>query len=325
VPAELHCALENSGRNPRGEGGAVVATASVVVSRVAHEAPSIRQDGFGTRQIEDVPRAGRVERLAVSPALATTTSEQAIRARAAHLNRLGPGPIRRVAKIERKASGLIITSLLPDGVPLSDILAALEFGTLTLSDDEVLELAASVVRGAARMHEMLGHLAHGALTPAHVVLMRDGTAVFTGAVFGDAIQSLQRNRESIWREFGLALPAAAGAPRFDKRSDVTQLGAIVLAIALRRSLRRDEFPRGVGDLIMLTTAASTFDANSRLHMWLQDGLQLHGRVVFDSAVDAARAFDRLLPDDCGDGAEALALRTAILQMSGESSSGASAA
>jgi hypothetical protein len=42
-------------------------------------------------------------------------------------------------------------------------------------------------------------------------------------------------------------------------------------------------------------------------------------------VHASRAFDRLLPDDCGDGTEALALRTAILQMSGESSSGVSAA
>jgi hypothetical protein len=210
-------------------------------------------------------------------------------------------------------------------VPLSDILAALEFGTLSLSDDEVLELAASVVRGASRMHEMLGSLAHGALTPAHVVLMRDGTTVFTGAVFGDAIQSLQRNRESIWREFGIALPSAAAAPRFDKRSDVTQLGAIVLAIVLRRSLGRDEFPRGISDLLMSTSVASTLDANSTLHMWLQDGLQLHGRVVFGSAVEAALAFDCLLPEDCGNGAEALALRTAILQMSGESSSGASAA
>ena len=51
----------------------------------------------------------------MSPALATPSSEQAIRARAAYLNRLGPGPIGRIAKIERKASGLVITSLLPDG------------------------------------------------------------------------------------------------------------------------------------------------------------------------------------------------------------------
>jgi hypothetical protein len=213
----------------------------------------------------------------------------------------------------------------PDGVTLSDVLAALEFGTLTLSDDEVLELAASVVRGAARVHEVLGSLAHGALTPAHVVLMRDGSAVFTGAVFGDAIQSLQRNREGIWRDFSLALPAAASVPRFDQRGDVTQLSAVVLAIVLRRSLRRDEFPRGIGDLVMTTSVASTLDANSTLHMWLQDGFQMHGRVVFDSAVDAAEAFEALLPDDCGEGAEALALRTAILQMCVESSSGATAA
>jgi len=292
-----------------------------VVSRVTLEPPSIRQDGFGTRRIEEIPQTGRVETLVVSPALATPSSEQAIRARAAHLTRLGPGPVGRVIRIERKSSALSVVSLAPDGVTLSDVLAALEFGTLTLSDDEVLELAASVVRGAARMHEALGALAHGALTPAHVVLMRDGATTFTGAVFGDAIQALQRSREQVWREFGLALPASASVPRFDQRGDVTQLGALVLAIALRRSLRRDEFPRGVGDLVMTASIASTLDANSTLRMWLQDGLQLHGRVVFDSAVDAARAFERVLPEDCGDGAEALALRTAILQLCGARSPG----
>jgi hypothetical protein len=286
-----------------------------MVSRVILDPLVMRQDGFGTRATEDLPPLGHVERLVVSPALSTPGSEQAIRARASHLTGIDPGPIGRVLRIERKAATLTIYNERPDGVTLSDILAALEFGTLTLSDEEVLELAASVTRAASTMHQALGALAHGALSPSHIVLGRDGSATFTCAIFGDAIQALKRNREHLWREFGLALPAAAGQPRFDQRGDVTQLGAAVLAIVLRRSLRRDEFPRGVADLIASTAIAPGSHESGRLRTWLQDALQLHGRVVFASAVEAGRRFARLLPT--ADEARALALRTAILQLQGD--------
>jgi len=256
----------------------------------------------------------------LSPHLSSPGLEQAIRARAAHLTRLGRAPIGRVLRVERKAAALSTLCEVFDGVTLSDILAALEFGTLRLADDEIMELASSVVRAAGRMHEALGGLAHGALSPMHVVLLRDGSTVFTGAVFGDALQSLKLSRENIWREFGLVLPAAASLPRFDQRGDVAQLGALLLAIGQRRSLLRDEFPGSLEPLVMNTALASTPQINSRLQTWLQDAMQLHGRVVFDSCVDAARKFSRIVPDGCGDEAGALALRTAILQMSSFSAS-----
>jgi len=288
-----------------------------MVSRVTFEPPSIRQDGFGTRLVEELPGIGRVERLVLAPALSTPGAEQAIRARAAHLTRLPTGPIGRVTRVERKAGAVSVLGVVPDGVTLSDVLASLEFGTLTLSDEEVLELAVSVVRAAAEMHRALGALAHGALSPAHVVLLRDGSTTFTGAVFGDAIQALQCNRERLWRDFGLVLPTAAGIPRFDQRGDVTQLGALILSIAQRRILRRDEVPAAIGDLVANATLAPTPKVNSNLRAWLRDVLQLHGRVVFSSAVDAGRAFNRVLPGDCGDEAGALALRIAIRQLCGE--------
>jgi hypothetical protein len=292
-----------------------------MVSQAAIDPPSIRRDGFGTRVLEQVANLGLVERLVLSPALATPSSEQAIRARAAHLTSLGPGPVGRVLRIERKGAELSILSDVPDGVTLSDILAALEFGTLTLSDDELLELAASVVQAAGSMHAALGTLAHGTLSSTHVVVTRDGSTVFTGAVFGDAVQALKRNRTHLWREFGLVLPAAASVPRFDQRGDVTQLGALILSIGQRRSLHRDEFPRGINDLALATSIGSSSQLTSRLRTWLQDTLQLHGRVVFDSCVDAARKFNRVLPKGCGDEAGALVLRTAIRQLCGEMSSG----
>ena len=144
-----------------------------MVSELATEPPSIRQDGFGTRIIEQSEKHGRYERLQLSPGLATPMSEQAIRARAAHLTSLGPGPVGRVA----------------------------------------------------------------------------------------------------------------------------QLGALVLAISLRRSLRREESPQRIGDLVTATTIGSSAKMHSRLRTWLQDTMQTPGPVVFDSCIDAARKFDRVLPKD----------------------------
>jgi len=300
----------DSDPNPGCSLGPLVAQRLIVVSQMALEPPSVRRDGFGTRQIELTAPYGRVERLVLSPALSTPVSEQAIRARAAYLTGLGPAPVGRVVRIERKGTELSILSEVPEGATLSDILAALEFGTLTISDDEVLELAASVVQAAGSMHEAFGAIVHGALSSAHVVVTLGGETVFTGAVFGDALQALKRNREHLWREFGIALPSAASVPRFDQRGDVTQLGALVLAILQRRSLRHDEFPRGFDNLVMNTSIGLTTQLNSRLRTWLQDALQLHGRVVFDSCVDAAAKFSRVLPNG-RDEVSALALRMAI--------------
>jgi hypothetical protein len=209
----------------------------------------LREDGFGVRRIVDDPRLGLVERLELAPALSSWASEQAIRARASHLASVYADAFGRVLRIERSGEALAIVSAIPDGIPLSDVLAALEFKTVTLSGEELLALARSVVDAVAAIHDRLGPRAHGALTPAHIVIQRDASTILTGAVFAEALHSLERNREALWREFGLALPSSASLPRLDQRGDVTQLGAVVLAIAVRRTLRRDEYPRGVIDVV----------------------------------------------------------------------------
>jgi hypothetical protein len=286
--------------------------------RDTDQTPSVRQDGFGARCVVSDPRLGRVERLDLTPVLSTSVSEQAIRARAAHLTSVEDSPLGRVLRIERKGDALSVLSVAPEGIPLSDLLAALEFKTVILTGEEVLTLAAAVVTAVATMHERLPSLAHGALTPAHIVLRRDGSAILTGAVYGDALQALQRNREHLWREFGVALPSAASLPRFDQRGDVTQLGAVVLAITMRRSLRRDEYPRSTSELAASTTVSATASVDSKLRTWLQDALLLHGRVVFSSAVEAARAFRDILPAASGpNSVEMLTLQTVIRQLCGD--------
>jgi hypothetical protein len=61
----------------------------------------------------------------------------------------------------------------------------------------------------------------------------------------------------------------------------------MLAILLRRRLRHDEYPRGVGDLV--ASVSARFGTHGpELARWLEQALQLQ-RASFASAVDAEAA------------------------------------
>jgi hypothetical protein len=281
--------------------------------------PDTRHDGFGSRHHGQDTQFGRVEILDLSSALGTPVAEQAIRARAARLAEANGPTLSRVVRITRAEQTLSIISTAPDGVLLGDVLAALEFGTVTLSDQAILELANATVRAVAAVHQISASSAHGALSPAHVLVQRDGTVLLTGAVFGDALQALQCNREQLWRVFGVALPPSASLPRFDQRADVTQLGALVVAMLLRRTLTASEYPKGVIDLVAAAAdAVSVGNAvRSALRMWLQQALQLHPKAMFASAADAARAFEDVMAGVTGRRAGSVLLQAVIRQMSGD--------
>lgn len=285
----------------------------------ALQTASTRYDGFGLRRFEQDDNWGRVELLDLGPTLSTPRAEQAIRARAARFINCRVPIVAPLYSIARGEDGVSIVSASPEGVTLADLLGALEFGTVTLNDGAILELAAMTVRAVASMHEMAGTFAHAALTPGHVLLQADGSVLLTGAVFGDALQALQKNREQLWREFGVALPPSASLPRFDHRSDVTQLGAVVLAILMRRALTADEYPRAVTELVNMATERLSIGhkSSTALRLWLQQALQLQSRALFPSAVDAERAYVSLISDVSDRRAGAVTIQEAIRQLAGE--------
>lgn len=300
--------------------GAVIALRLVVISPENDPTAPVREDGFGVRRLVMDSQLGSVERLELAAPLASWASEQAIRARAAYVRSTCDAEFGAVLRIERSGESLCIVSAQTDGVCLSDVLAALEFKTVTMSGDELIELAAGVVRAVSAFHQRMHTRAHGALTPAHIVVRQDGTTVLTGAIFTEALQALERNREALWREFGLALPSSASLPRLDQRGDVAELGAAVLAIGIRRALRRDEYPRGATDLVNTVALSDDVAKNGRVRQWLQDTLQLHGRVVFSSALDAAESFAQIAPAAAADDAAMIGLQAALRQLSGGSHS-----
>jgi hypothetical protein len=203
-----------------------------------------------------------------------------------------PVPVHGVARV---GGELHVTSACVTGIRLSTLLDELEAGRLELPDRGILQLIARVFRTVAEFHHMGGQLAHGALSPAHVVLTEQGTIALTDFVYGSVLESLEWSRDQLWHTFGLALPSAASFVRFDQRSDVTQLGALALALLLRRPIRSTEYPREVAPLVCEAVGRFS-DVGSPLRTWLQDLLQLHSRAAFGSAVDASRALTHLLEE-----------------------------
>ena len=102
---------------------------------------------------------------------------------------------------------------------------------------------------------------------------------------------LRLSRERIWRQFGVALPSAANEAVFDQPADIAGVGAVILALILRRPLRPAEYPTAIPDLIMAATAPLP-EWGPAMRDWLQQALQL--RSGFSSSADATSAFDGVL-------------------------------
>lgn len=253
-------------------------------------------DGLGARRIETDRRDGSlVEVLEVPPALAEQSAfVAAVKARATRFADVAVEGLATVRRVERDGSTLRVIADHVEGLRLPELLLEALKNNSPLPQPAALDLAGQIVRIVAALHELPGGLSHGHVTPSHVVVTRAGRVVLTDAVFGPALEELQLNREQLWREFRVAMPASASLPRFDQRADVAQLGATVLAIALGRCLRTEEYPRAVNEVVIAATLAArpgeTGTSSSALRMWLQQSLCLHPRAVFNSAVDAERAY-----------------------------------
>ena len=266
----------------------------LVVKRPVPGEPYSLADGLGIRHLESDGRT-HTEILEVTPALASEpVVEQAIRARASRYADLDIRSFAPVRRVERMGGALHIVSELPAGIRLSHLLKHLEDTGEVVAESAMFELASLVINAVASLHAWPGGVAHGSINPGHVLLTNDGRIMLTDCVFGAGLEVLQRNREVLWKEFGLAMPAAASLARFDQQADVTQTGALILAIILQRPMRAHEYPRGVSDLVVTATESSSVPGApglaSALRMWLQEALQIHPRLAFRSAVEAQRSF-----------------------------------
>lgn len=215
--------------------------------------------------------------------------------------------IRGVGRLAKAPSRLAIASDHVDGLRLSDMLAVAEKRLIPLEINATYCLLRQVVTGVASLHEKAPDAAHGAIGPERIIVTSDANVMIVEHVLGAALEQLRFSHDRYWKELRIPLPLTGGLPRFDRRGDVTQIGAVALALILGRPLGADEYPSRIADIVDGVRAISANGLEmlpSGVRSWLARALQLDPRRSFVTAIEAQAEIDAI-PDLEARGREAL--------------------
>lgn len=262
------------------------------------------RDGLGERRLSKDSSGADVETLHLRRELAVVPSfEFALRERAGRLAPFRHAYYARVRGVERSSDteqALTIGSDATQGIRLSGLLDTAHERRLPVNIDVALCLIRQLVPAVAILHESARDAAHGALGPERLVIAPNGRLVIVEYVLGSALEQLLFSRERYWNELRIALPRIAGLPRFDHLTDVTQIGVVALSLILGRTLRDDEYPARIGEVVSSATAIGA-QGNAEplpagLGGWLNRALQLDTRHSFPSAIEARAELEKVLAD-----------------------------
>ena len=264
----------------------------VSVARPLSSEELLFRDGLGDRLlVRDTQGRPVQEALVVRPELAGVPSfEFALNERLWLVERFDHPAFLTVRNMVRAPGRLPHISLITDytgGVRLSEVLARAESGGEVASLSTALFILKGILEGLSELHRQSGDLAHGALAPERIVLS-NGKPRIADYVLGSAIEQLRFSSDRYWRELRVAVPSAAGGTRFDRRTDVAQVGMIGLALFAGRPLRDAEHIGAVGEVLM------GLSLPSQLRTWLMKTLHMDPRRVFVSASEALQSLDEVM-------------------------------
>lgn len=249
-------------------------------------------DGLGDRLLMfDNSGNASLELLRFRPELVAVSGfEEALRERAAQLRQLTDPAfpqVRAVEKLDR--GGLALVSTFAAGRRLGEIFQQPRAGVHpTFAARLVRDLTAAL----AELQRQGDGIAHGGLTPERIVITPDGRLMIVEHVLGAALRRLRLPAERLWLDLGLIAPADRnGTARLDGRTDVIQLGWIVLSTLVGRRLSSGEYPRRAEALVDEFARAADPRSSAlvaALRNWLERALQLDGE-TFGSAIEAQAA------------------------------------
>ena len=256
------------------------------------------EDGLGERRYSVGTVSEPLEVLKLSSVLSSVSSfDFALRERAARLAGFRHESYGRVRSIEldRRTSALLVTSDYVVGIRLSTLLADTQKRAIPLEFNAVRFLVRQLVSAASALHGAAPDVGNGAIALERLVLTPAGRLTIVEYVLGAALEQLGHTRARYWRELAVALPGTVGTPLFDPRTDVTQIGAVALALILGRPLTPEDYPERLADLIQTATmrsvAGSVEPLPASVRDWLTQALQLDQWESFASPTDARVALD----------------------------------
>jgi hypothetical protein len=257
-------------------------------------------DGLGRRTLRfDREVGGTLEVLVLRPEL--SLFDAPLRARMSELSQLDDERVARCRAIERADGGLTVISEFIAGDRLADLLEiASERVRLEGSApgiDATLGFLLELLSALSALHA--ANVVHGCIAPERIVITPATQVVLVDAIYAPSLERLRLTRQRLWNDFGLAMPATAGTPRFDATADLAQAALCGLALLLGRPFRMLHVPEGLSALVEEATEVARIRGNealaSGLQQFFQRALPFPHRSAYAS-VDAAESQLRTLAE-----------------------------
>lgn len=271
---------------------------------------SVQVPGFRDRLGERVvvPQASGVlwEYLYFSEPLASAPFFMpALKERVARLGSFSHSSYCRVRRVQApvKLDGRpALVSVHVAGRRLTEILEAGHRAGLRPQTAGVMAAAKQILASVALLHDYAPDTFHGALGPERLVLAGEGRIVITehvlGTVVTEAAGAWGANR--VWTDLGVAtlIPPAPAAD--GRRNDIAQIGWLILAMLVGRTLSPREYPDQIPWLLQqaVETAAdgSVVSLGAGLREWLERAMPVAGDRGFQTLLEAQKALLALLQD-----------------------------
>ena len=208
------------------------------------------EDALGKRFHAVGPGGEPLELLEVRDDLATAESfEASLRERVNALAGFQNTSYARVRGVLRLPSGAlgVVSDRVP-GVRLSSLLTVAKQQLLSVEINAALCVIRQLVPAVAMLHERMPGMGHESIAPERIVVTPSGRLVVVDHVLGGALEQLRLSHDRYWKDLRIVLPKSAGPATFDQRTDVTQMGAVALALILGRPIEVEEYPDRVATL-----------------------------------------------------------------------------
>src|SRR5262245_3915659 len=272
------------------------------VARTPASTPVTFEDGFGQRRLAVSVAHEPLEVLAFRDDLTSVWSfEFALRDRVTRLATFQSEHFARIRPVERLGKGGATLALLSDRVPgirLSEILSQAEARLLPIETNAAFCVIRQLVSAVATLHKKAPDLCHGAIGPERIIITPNARLVLAEHALGAAIEQLHYPFEQYWKELRVPMPRIGSGPQFDRRTDITQVGAVALALLIGRPIGLEEYPLRLGEMANGTWALSATGSMeplpAPLREWLVRSLQVDPRNPFPSALEAWAELDRVL-------------------------------
>ncbi len=235
-------------------------------------------DRLGDRVVVTDRTGGDLEVLRLRPDLTGDPGfETDLKARAeqvAGFQHRAAARVRGISRLPGADGRLAVVSDVAKGWRLSEVLQAAEHEGRLIHTSSVLFLLRQVASVVTALQACGPDIGHGALGPERVVLSPAGRVLVVEYVLGSALEHLPAlPADRMWKEFRLAVPPDAAAPRFGPHTDVVQLGIIALSLVHNRLLKRDEYPARLPELLDSATESQVTGARQPLGRVLRDWLE----------------------------------------------------